>query len=441
MEAGEPATIPTSPPHSSGAVRPSVSVDEGQQERPVSGGAPSSASASASTSVGVSGTAPMPEARPFYGGFRNKETGVEYYHACTQTEITRVLNRSARRIAHSRGEAYKRPTQLTRESQTRELGQAMQQTNREAAIQPPREDILPSAEGREVIGSATRYETSDAHEEKVYEAAIVVQSMWRRRLAMREYERLYLEREERETIEQEREQEQLDRMEAERLAEMTRRMHPRTRADFDLIRAELTDWLDQQRADIDAANFDPDQRHAALRLLLDKEVELLQRVELLRIEADKANSRDRITSFLDGMAAPLRWPLRDGSIVNVHTPYTQRAADLRDLHMALSTASPSTDTRLDTLLHVKWTVKEFDSALTRDIIALIDREADMLSRDRPAWTFKGMRKRLLALFLQFCECPDYNPSVLTQYEQDADTGMVHEGVGVDIPASRPGSAI
>jgi len=30
--------------------------------------------------------------------------------------------------------------------------------------------------------------------------------------------------------------------------------------------------------------------------------------------------------------------------------------------------------RLDVLLHVKWTVKEFEYALTRDIVELIDRE-------------------------------------------------------------------
>jgi hypothetical protein len=38
------------------------------------------------------------------------------------------------------------------------------------------------------------------------------------------------------------------------------------------------------------------------------------------------------------------------------------------------------DERLDVLLHVKWTVKEFDCNLTREIVDLIDREADLLNR-------------------------------------------------------------
>ena len=36
--------------------------------------------------------------------------------------------------------------------------------------------------------------------------------------------------------------------------------------------------------------------------------------------------------------------------------------------------------RLDALLHVKWTVKEFECDLTREIVQLIDREANLLNR-------------------------------------------------------------
>jgi hypothetical protein len=38
------------------------------------------------------------------------------------------------------------------------------------------------------------------------------------------------------------------------------------------------------------------------------------------------------------------------------------------------------DERLDVLLHVKWTVKEFDCSLTRELVELIDREADLVNR-------------------------------------------------------------
>ena len=65
--------------------------------------------------------------------------------------------------------------------------------------------------------------------------------------------------------------------------------------------------------------------------------------------------------------------------------------------------------RLDVLLNIKWTVNEFDCALTRDIVELIDREADLLDRGRSESTLSGLRIRLNNLFLQFIETPEFNP--------------------------------
>ena len=40
---------------------------------------------------------------------------------------------------------------------------------------------------------------------------------------------------------------------------------------------------------------------------------------------------------------------------------------------------------------------------------LCDREADLLNRGRSASSVDGLRKRILNLFLQFIETPDFNP--------------------------------
>ena len=47
------------------------------------------------------------------------------------------------------------------------------------------------------------------------------------------------------------------------------------------------------------------------------------------------------------------------------------------------------DERLDIFLNTKWTVKEWDCNLTREIVELIDREADMLNRGRPEASLEG----------------------------------------------------
>merc|ERR1712146_855149 len=86
-----------------------------------------------------------------------------------------------------------------------------------------------------------------------------------------------------------------------------------------------------------------------------------------------------------------------------------RAKELMDLYNGLRLSLLSIDERLDVLLHVKWTVKEFDCNLTREIV---DRVADMLNRGRPEKSFVGCRKRLANLFLQFLETPEFNPEAM-----------------------------
>ncbi len=68
-----------------------------------------------------------------------------------------------------------------------------------------------------------------------------------------------------------------------------------------------------------------------------------------------------------------------------------------------------TATRLEFLVHVRLVVEQYASPLVTDIVALLQREADLLSRKSKPTVFSGLRQRILNLFLQFCETPEYNP--------------------------------
>ena len=92
------------------------------------------------------------------------------------------------------------------------------------------------------------------------------------------------------------------------------------------------------------------------------------------------------------MSDPKLWKRSDGRFTEVHTPFSTRAKELMDLYNGLRLPFLSTDERLDVLLHTKWTVKEFDCNLTREIVDLIDREADMLNRGRSESSLEGLRK-------------------------------------------------
>ncbi len=54
-------------------------------------------------------------------------------------------------------------------------------------------------------------------------------------------------------------------------------------------------------------------------------------------------------------------------------------------------------------------MKELESPLTKEIMELVDREADLLNRGRSAKSMESLRGRISNLFLRFLENPQYNP--------------------------------
>ena len=192
--------------------------------------------------------------------------------------------------------------------------------------------------------------------------------------------------------------------------EIQRRMHPQSYEDFEILYNELEAWRLQETARInDECADDEAARRAELTALLHKEQKLLQTIDRLRLQAADEGRDKQIRSMLKMMAAPKQWQMSDGEVAQVHTPFTTRAKELMELYNGLRLPLLTVDERLDVLLHIKWTVKEFDCNLTRDIVELIDREADMLNRGRSEASLTGLRKRLANLYLQFIETPEFNP--------------------------------
>ncbi|KAF1785993.1 IQ motif, EF-hand binding site [Phytophthora cactorum] len=144
------------------------------------------------------------------------------------------------------------------------------------------------------------------------------------------------------------------------------------------------------------------------------------------LTATEANRKQRIEAMLQFMARPKQWQMSDGGVKEVHTPFTVRAKELMDLYHGLRIPLISVDERLDMLLHIKWTVQEFDCALTRELVELIDREADMLSRGRKEKSLEGLRKRLTNLFLQFIETPEFNPEAAALKHALFSPNMMHQ---------------
>ena len=192
---------------------------------------------------------------------------------------------------------------------------------------------------------------------------------------------------------------------------MHRRLHPKTNEDFATLYNELDEWRKQEVIKIKANTTHGEERNNAMQELLLDETKQLQNIQKLKLLARKTSHKENTDKMLTNMAKPHSWQLSSGDTAHVQTPATQRAKELLDLYNALKlkTTGGTIEERLDCLLHVKWTVLEFDSPLTKDIADLTDREADLLNRGRPVKSMDRLRSRLANLFLEFIEEPKYNP--------------------------------
>eukprot|EP00003_Mantamonas_plastica_P005770 TRINITY_DN1470_c0_g1_i6.p1 TRINITY_DN1470_c0_g1~~TRINITY_DN1470_c0_g1_i6.p1 ORF type:complete len:621 (+),score=217.31 TRINITY_DN1470_c0_g1_i6:52-1914(+) len=339
--------------------------------------------------------------KPFLGGWRHKHTQVEFHNASAQTPRSEadIMKRQKALSIQKAHRSTQTPTLVTRS----------QQTTREQGTQMAKPGLYVEDRNDVIVVTGEYFSADEVHNVKV-DACITVQKYLRGYFARKRARQLLDERREEYEEEMQKGKEEALEREARRRKEIERRMHPKTKEDFELLYSELEAWRLQETRNIqENPELEEDERKQLMHELLSKETKLLQTIDRLKITASKQNKESSINKRLEMMAAPKQWQLNDGSVVDVDTQFTTRARELLDLYNRLQMKLLTVDERLDVLLHVKWTVKEFDCNLTRDIVELIDREFDLLDRGRSEKSLEKQRKRLSNLFLQFCETPEFNP--------------------------------
>ncbi|CAM6049057.1 unnamed protein product [Sphagnum compactum] len=373
----------------------------------------------------------------YRGGYKDVRDGTTYLNACAQT-----------RVPWPPRAKKQWPKMISRETQKSELRNRVKQTVREAYTQMQLiynndDDATPTV----VIDTSFDYyripgpyEDSNAWEEKRRLAAIVIQKYLRRKIAQLAARRMRRYAIEKRQFWKEHERTKEEERKTMLQWELERRINPRTAADFEVLYQELENWRFQENAKIhcnQAANRH-DKTHA-FKELLTKELKLLQALDTLRRKAAKLNRQDRIANTLTRMGRPKLWEMSNGRIVHVQTPATNRASDLGQLYKELTKRVDSMDTRMGVLGYVKWMVQVFHTPLIREILLLIEREADLMFRGRPASSLNGLRQRILNLFLQFVETPEFNPEAVSflYVPVDFDHGKNRFPMMRDMPAEFP----
>ncbi|KAF7215114.1 IQ motif and ubiquitin-like domain-containing protein [Nothobranchius furzeri] len=333
--------------------------------------------------------------KPWLGGYKHRLTGVEYHHAAVQTLPKKRPVRGVEVFSH--------------QTQTVELKSQSQQCSVSASTQMTGIGCYVQCVNDRLV-TPGKYITADEVHDRRLKAVICLQSFARRWLAQQAVERLRRQRRSRLAwldMMEKRRQEEKDKQLRDR---QRRWMNPQRREDFDLPYHALEKWRSEQEQQINSTLAGAP-RKAALCLLLEQEMELITAIGRHHTDVRAKNHDKVIKDFLDKSAASHQWRAADGRLLEMDTPNSIRARELRDAYNNISMNSVSREQRLNFLTTLKHIVMVHDCELTRDIVGLIEREADLMARGVKARNLVGLRKRICTLFLQYIKTPVFNPNV------------------------------
>jgi len=350
--------------------------------------------------------------KPYLGGYRHKQTGLEFHHAGAQTMQKQRPPANVDRFC--------------RDTQTVEQKHMVQQTTNDCSTQMTKIGVYVSNMKDKLVVPG-KYTTADAYHANILNQVVVIQKYYRRWLAKNYVDKVRNDQSKR--IEWEREEELRKKKEKEdRIKrEFERRMNPKNKEDFDLLYHALEKWRFEEKDRIDR-ELSGAERKAALCQLLDQETQLIASIGRHKLDADEENRQKRIQGFLDKAASPKKWKGPDGKATEMDTPYTIRAQELREIYNSINMKYLTQDERLDVLLTLKHTVKEHDCKLTQEIIELIDREADLLMRGVKESNLDGLRKRISTLFLQYIKTPMFNPEAARLLKVPQDPSQLRKNI-------------
>lgn len=348
--------------------------------------------------------------KPYLGGYAvKKDKSKVFLHASTQL-FMKGLNYSTQ-VGHHSSPGVE---QLSRGTQTWGVSRSCQ-TRRECCVMTPCKELVVDHSRDFAVIARPYFYSHQLHDLQV-EKTIILQKFYRQWKARKIRRQLEMEDAEKQRRAEARQlAEEAAKLETDN-REQRRRDDPRTKEDFDRLKQELMAWVNSENKKIiQNKELSDEKKRAALLALNHQELKMLQDLEDRRRIITLMGKERQFAKMFQTMSAPKLW-----GEVEVRTPETERAAELRALYLTLTgTPHISTRNRLDVLLHIKWTVKEFSHhALTQELCQLIDREADLLHRGRRVASLTGLRCRIEKLFKRFIEDPEFNPG-MAEYTRTA----------------------
>ena len=114
--------------------------------------------------------------------------------------------------------------------------------------------------------------------------------------------------------------------------ELQRRLNPTQHKDFKVLKTELLQWRKREERKIIITARNDLHRSDMKKQLLKKEAHLLRKIDQLKNNAAGKCRTKKIEHVAILMSEPKQWEVSNGEIINVDTPETCRARELKDMY-------------------------------------------------------------------------------------------------------------
>ncbi|XP_066997158.2 IQ motif and ubiquitin-like domain-containing protein [Anabrus simplex] len=335
--------------------------------------------------------------KPFLGGYRHRQTGVEYHHAFSQTQprISSVLPECK---AH-------------RDTQTSHIRNSRQNTLSDKCTQIWKQDFYIPTISDKVLPARTyvasqEVESGDALEDKVR----IIQRSWRAykmRMGVHRMSSAYRKYKNWESKERQRFEEERSQFQKQQLSHKT---FPCTKSDFALLYNMVERWRTKELKRI--AEMKPEAaKKAEFCALLEEEIQLLTAIEQHRIKLKEERLEKRDLQLINKCAEPIVWTGYKGLDIAMDTQNTQRARKLKHLYHSLCQEKFTLQQRLEVLFSLKYAINSYDSKWGSDIVSLLERESKLLLIGIKKAEMNVLRRRIRKMFLEFIKDPKFNPEM------------------------------
>jgi hypothetical protein len=187
-------------------------------------------------------------------------------------------------------------------------------------------------------------------------------------------------------------------------SKLTKRLNPKSKNDILRLRSELELWSNDRRRSIEKNNqYSLIQKREKRKQLLENELKIRSKISSLGKKVMENEKADDLEKYFATLTSPKWWNLSDGSVIHVETTKSQVITQSIELYRLLAAYEKhTTKERIDLLYEVQSKLGEFPTSTSKDIVELLKREIDSLTRNITSG-LRGLRQRMLHLFIKMLD--------------------------------------